>query len=61
MRTNCAMMATNVTPPAEDEGAKVDGAVEDEGVTVSVRGLLSLSYASLPRTVATFIAHITVK
>ena len=61
MRTNCAMMATNVTSPAEDEGAKVDGAVEARGVTVFVQGLLSLSCASLRRTVATFIAHITVK
>ena len=54
-------MASNVTPPAEDEEAEVDGVVEVGGVTVSVRGRLDLSYASLRRTVATFMAHMTVK
>ena len=36
MHTSCAMMASSVTPPAEDEGAKVDGAVEARGATVFV-------------------------
>ena len=31
-----AMMASTVTPPEEDEGAKVDGVVEAGGVVVSV-------------------------
>ena len=47
MRTSYAMMASSVTPPAEDEGAKVDGAVEDGRVVVSVRGRFGLSCASL--------------
>ena len=34
MRTCCAMMASSVTPPAEEEGVEVDGAVEAGGVTV---------------------------
>ena len=37
MRTSCAMMASSVTPPTEDEGAKVDGAIEAGGATISVR------------------------
>ena len=61
MRTSCAIMASSVTPPTEDERAEVDGVVEVGGVTVSVRGRLDLSYASLRRTVATFMAHMTVK
>ena len=32
MRTSFAMMASNVTPPAKDKGAKVDGAIEAGGV-----------------------------
>ena len=36
MRTSYAMMASTVTPPEEDEGAKVDGVVEAGGVVVSV-------------------------
>ena len=36
MHTNRAMMASRVTPPVEDEGAEVDGAVEAGGVAVSV-------------------------
>ena len=37
MRTSCAMMASSVTPPAEDEGTEVDGVVEAGGATISVR------------------------
>ena len=36
MRTSCAMMASSVTPPVEDEAAEVDGAVEFGGAAVSV-------------------------
>ena len=34
MRTSYAMMAPSVTPPSEEEGTEVDGAVEVEGATV---------------------------
>ena len=47
MHTSCAMMALSVTPPSEDEGAEVDGAVEVGGVAVSIWGCLGLSYAAL--------------
>ena len=40
MRISCAMMASRVTPLAEDEGAEVDGVVEAGGAIVSVRGYL---------------------
>ena len=43
MRTSYAMMASSVTPPVEDEGAEVEGAVEVRGVAVSVWGCLSRS------------------
>ena len=36
MHTSCTMMASRVTPPIEDEGVEVDGAVEAGGVTVLV-------------------------
>ena len=42
MRTSYAMMASRVTPPAE-EGVEVDGVEEAEGVAVSVRGHFSQS------------------
>ena len=61
MCTSYAMMASNVTPPTKDEGAKVDGAVEAGGVAVSIRGRLDLSCASLRRKVAASMAHITEK
>ena len=41
MRTSCAKMASNVTPPVEDKGAEVEGAVEVGGAAVSVRGRLN--------------------
>ena len=40
MRTSYAMMASSVTPPAEEEGAEVDGAAEAGGAAVLVRGCL---------------------
>ena len=52
MRISCAMMASSITPPAEDEGAEVDGVVEAGGVVISIWGRLSLSCALLHRMVA---------
>ena len=44
----CAMMASKVTPPTEEEEkAEVDGAEWVGGVAVSVRGHFSRSWASL--------------
>ena len=43
MRTSCAMMASSVIPPIEDEGAEVEGAVEVRGAAVSIRGCLNRS------------------
>ena len=61
MRTSCAMMASSVTPSAEDEGAEVDGVVEAGGVAVSIQGYFDLSYASLHLMVAASMALITGK
>ena len=61
MYKNCAMMASSVTSLIVDEGAKVDGVVETRGVTVSVRGRLGMSCASLHWMIATSMAHITIK
>ena len=57
MHTSCAMMSSSVTPPTDDEGAEVDGAVEARGVAVCVWDHLGLSYALLRRTVAASIWH----
>ena len=40
MRISYAIMVSRVTPPAEDEGADVDGVEKARGVVVSVRGYL---------------------
>ena len=61
MCTSCAMMASSVTPPAEDEGAEVDGSVEAERVAISVWSCLGLSYVTLHQMVATSMAHMNVK
>ena len=61
MHTSSAMMASRVTPPAEDEGMEVNGAVEARGFTVFVWGRLGLSYASFWLTVAASMALIIVK
>ena len=45
-------MVSRVIPPAEDEGAKVDGTIKAGEVAVSVWGRRNLSRASLRRTVA---------
>ena len=47
MHSSCAMMASRVTPPMEEEGVKVDEAEWARGVTVSVRGHFGRSWASL--------------
>ena len=61
MHKSCSMMALRVTPPTEDEGAKVDGVVEAGAVAISIRGRLGLSYALLRLTVIASMALITVK
>ena len=55
------MMASSVTPPAEEEGAEVDGAEEAEGATISVCVYLGRSWASLRLTVAASMAPMTKK
>ena len=54
-------MASRVTPPAEDKGAEVDGAIKAGGVAVSIRGHLGLSCALLRQMVAVSMALIIVK
>ena len=61
MHTSCAMMVSSVTPLVEDEEAKVDGALEAEGVAIVVRGYLGRSCAALRQTVVTSMAHMNVK
>ena len=61
MPTSYAMMASRVTPSAEDKGTEVDGEVEAGGVAVSVWGHFGISCASFHRTVAAFMAPITEK
>ena len=55
------MMASNVTPPTEDKGAEVDGAVEARGAAVYVWGRLGLSRALLRRIVEASMAPIMEK
>ena len=43
MCCSCAMTLSRVTPPADEEGADVEGAEEVGGVIVSVRGRFSRS------------------
>ena len=53
----CAMMASKVTPPTEEEEkAEVDGAEWVGGVAVSVRGYFSRSWALLHLTDTVFMA-----
>ena len=61
MCTSCAMIASSVTPPAEDNGAEVDGVVEAGGAVVCVWGCLGLSYAALRLAVAAFMSPIMEK
>ena len=55
------MTALKVTPPADEEGADVEGAEEAGGVAVSVRGCFGRSWVSLRLTIAVSMAHITDK
>ena len=50
------MIASRVTPPTEEEGAKVDGAKEVGAAVVCVWGRYGLSYASLRQTVTASMA-----
>ena len=52
------MKASSVTPPAEDKGVEVDGAVDAEGAAVCVWGCLGLNCVVFRRMVATSMAHI---
>ena len=51
MCTSYAMMASSVTPPAEDKGAEEDGAVEARRAAIPIRSCLNRSYAALRRTI----------
>ena len=42
-RWNCTITTSRVTPPADEEGANVEGAEEVGGVTVSIRGCFGQS------------------
>ena len=61
MHISCAMMASRVIPPVEDERAEVDGAVEVGGVAVSVQVCLEQSWAILYLTIAASMAHMNVE
>ena len=58
MRCNCAMTASRVTPPADEEGADVEEAKEVGEVAVSVHGRFGRSWASLHLTVVASMSHI---
>ena len=48
MRLSCAMMASSITPPTEEEErVQVDGVEWARGVVVSVCGRFGRSWASL--------------
>ena len=55
------MIASRVTPPAEEEEADVDGAEEADGVTISVCGYFGRSWASLRLMIVASMAHMTEK
>ena len=61
MRYSCAMTASRVTRPADEEGANVEGAEEAGGATVSIYGYFGRSWALFHLTVVAFMAHITKK
>ena len=56
-----AIIDSRVTPPAEEEGANVDGVEEAGGVAVSIYGRFGQSQASLCLSVAAIMAHTTEK
>ena len=61
MRTSYAIMASSVTPPTEEEGVEVDGAIEAGGATIYIWGCLERSFAKFRLTVAASMAHMNVK
>ena len=61
MCCNYTMTTLRVTPPADEEGADVDGVKEARGADVSVCGHFGQSWASLYLTAAASMAHITGK
>ena len=61
MCTSCAMMVSSVTPPVEEEGAEVDGAVGAGGAVVYDWGCLERSCAKLRLTVVASMTHIKEK
>ena len=61
MCTSYAMMASSVTPLAEDEGAEEDGVVEARRAAIPIRSCLDRSYVALCRTVVASMAHMNVK
>ena len=52
------MTASKVTPPADEEGANVEGMEEVGEVAILVCGRFGRSWASFRLTVATSMAHI---
>ena len=58
---SCAMIASRVTPLADEEGADVKGAEEAGGAIVSICGRFGQSWASLYLTVAASMAHMIEK
>ena len=56
MHSSYAMMASRVTPPLDEEEAKVDGVEQARGVTDLVRGRFSRSWASLHQMDTTLMA-----
>ena len=55
------MIALRFTPPADEEGAEVDGAKEVGGATICVWGRCGLSCALLHQTVSASMAPIMEK
>ena len=55
------MAASRVTPPTEEEEADMDGAEDAKGVTVTVRGRFSQSWASLRLMVSASMVHMMEK
>ena len=61
MRISYAMMALRVTPPAEEEGAEVDGVEEAGGVAILVHGRFGRSWTLLHLTATMSIVHMIEK
>ena len=54
------MIASRVTPPAEEEEVEVEGTAEAAGSVVSIRGRFNQSWASLYQTKPALMAPIVV-